>query len=94
MQKFMDNKMISGAALLALLLALWYGLFRTEPLPPGTPGNSAVGADLLKISAELSEANLDQEIFSDPEYLYLTDFSTAIQPQPTGRANPFDIIGR
>ena len=55
---------------------------------------SSIGDDLLKIYGELQRITLDQAIFSSPRYLELTDFSTAIPPQTTGRPNPFDTIGR
>ncbi len=55
---------------------------------------SGVGNDLLKIFDELQKVTLDQNLFSSPGYLELTDFSTSITPQATGRTNPFDVIGR
>ena len=55
---------------------------------------SGVGNDLLKIFDELQKVTLDQSLFSSSGYLELTDFSTSIAPQATGRTNPFDVIGR
>lgn len=65
----------------------------TMPVPSELSASS-VGDDLLKIFGELQKVTLDQAIFSAPDYLLLTDFSTSIPPQTTGRSNPFDIIGR
>ncbi|MDP3763105.1 MAG: hypothetical protein Q8Q92_00360 [bacterium] len=60
----------------------------------GEPQASGVGNDLLKIFDELQKVTLDSSLFSSSGYLELTDFSTNITPQATGRTNPFDVIGR
>lgn len=61
---------------------------------PATASPSVLGADLLKMSKELSKAVLSQELFSSPAYLYLIDFTVPLPVQPVGRRNPFDAIGR
>ena len=63
-------------------------------LAPSESSVSGVGNDLLKIFSELQSVTFDQSLFSSPGYLGLTDFSTSIPPQTTGRTNPFDAIGR
>ena len=59
-----------------------------------SPAGASFGADLLQIRDKLSEANLNKEIFAEPNYRRLTDFSLPIPDQPIGRKNPFDAIGR
>lgn len=49
---------------------------------------------LVKTATELSNINFDNNLFAAPTYRYLTDFSTVIPPEPVGRPNPFDAIGR
>jgi hypothetical protein len=53
-----------------------------------------VGKELLKLSQDLSKAELSQALFSLPSYVYLTDFSAPVPQEPLGRVNPFDTIGR
>lgn len=54
----------------------------------------AVGKELLKLSDDLSKAQLSQGLFTLPGYVFLTDFSAPIPLEPLGRVNPFDTIGR
>ena len=53
-----------------------------------------VGNDVVALYNSLQSATLDQSLFSTQTYRGLVDFSTTIAPQPTGGANPFDIIGK
>ena len=50
---------------------------------------SAVDGDLLTALRQLKQLKLDASIFSNPVWESLTDFSSAIPPQPAGRPNPF-----
>ena len=59
-----------------------------------TASPTTLGADLLKMSQDLSSANLDQSLFAKPSYIYLTDFSVPTPTEPVGRTNPFDTIGQ
>lgn len=55
---------------------------------------SSLGADLVNLSQDLSRANLNPQLFTDPGYKNLEDFSAAVTPQPLGRPNPFDPLGK
>ena len=61
---------------------------------PQELANINIGNDLLELRNELQEVSLERDVFSDPRFLNLNDFSTAIPSQPTGRPNPFNLIGR
>ncbi len=56
--------------------------------------DAGVGSDLLKISGELSEANLSQTLFADRSYVSLKDSAAVLPIESPGRANPFNDIGR
>ena len=93
---FQKNKN-SIIAVAVILLALWgyKTFFKSESV--ATSANVAadqVGSEVLDLSASLQSVMLDQTLFSSPLYKHLTDFSSAIPTQPSGRPNPFDIIGR
>ena len=99
MKDLMKNKTILETVGAVAILLLLYFLFLRSPEkePSTTPTGSApeaLGADLLKMSNDLSRATLSQELFSNPGYLSLSDFSTPLPLQPVGRTNPFDVIGR
>ena len=53
-----------------------------------------IGTDLVDMYNNLEKVALDQTLFSSPGYRALSDFSVALLPQPVGRSNPFDILGR
>lgn len=96
MKVLAKNKGILAAVALFIAAMFLYNIFFKSEVVTTSSESSAfsVGDDLLKIRGELQEVTLDRTVFSSPGYLLLTDFSTAIPQQATGRSNPFDIIGR
>lgn len=95
MKKLAANKGILLAILLFIFLILIYKLFiQTDSVLVNDLESSTIGNDLLKIHSDLQKVTFDQSLFSSPSYVDLTDFSTIIPEQATGRQNPFDIIGR
>lgn len=91
-----DNKGILGLVALFIMVMFFYNLFIRQAIiaAPTESPVSSIGDELVKIQKELQATTLDRELFSSSEYLLLTDFSVSIPQQPTGRPNPFDIIGR
>ncbi len=79
-------------------LILLAGLFAYNAFMGGTPDVAApaenVGADLVKISDNISRATLSRDLFSTAGYKLLSDWSTPLEPQPVGRVNPFAEIGQ
>lgn len=56
--------------------------------------DAALGDKFLSLLLNMRSIKLDQSIFSDPAYLSLRDFTTAIPADTNpGRANPFAPIG-
>jgi len=96
MNMIKQNKGTLIAIIIFIVAMFVYKLFfKSEAITiPSELPASSIGDDLIKIRGELQAVTLDRAIFSSPGYLLLTDFSTAIPQQPTGRPNPFDIIGR
>lgn len=90
MNAILKNKSLILFALVMLVGMFGYRSFVTNA--PQSEGQSAlvVGEDLLKLSSQLSEATLSQDLFSVPGYRYLTDFSVPVPNQTFGRTNPFD----
>jgi hypothetical protein len=81
--------------MLILVFVVYKFFFQSEAITvPSEAEAVTIGEDLKELHAQITRVNFDQTIFSSPGYLGLTDFSTTIQPQPTGRPNPFNIIGR
>ena len=93
MEALAKNKgaIIGGIILLAGLYG--YNTFISGTID-STPPAANVGADLIKVSDNISRATLSRELFSTAGYKLLSDWSTPLQPQVVGRANPFAPIGQ
>jgi hypothetical protein len=96
MQALAKNKIILSLLVLFILAMFVYNVFikSDESVSTNEEFSLSVGSDLLKLSEALSKAHLDQDLFSVPGYIYLTDFTAPIPEQSIGRVNPFDTIGR
>ena len=93
MKALMNSRGLIWGIAVFLMVIFLYSLTGRSTLP-ADPNQAPIGADLLKISNDLSKVTLNPEIFSNPAYRMLTDFSLPLGGQPVGRPNPFDIIGR
>jgi len=96
MESLSKNKGVILLAVLIILVIFVYntflstsGLFSTSDL--STP---SIGTEVLKMSEDLQAVNFDQQIFSSPGFLLLTDFSVDVPERPVGRTNPFGNIGQ
>lgn len=96
MNTLKKNKGTLAAIAIFIVAMFLYNLFiKSETITvPSELSASRIGDDLIKMHEELQAITLDKSVFSSSGYLLLTDFSTVIPPQMTGRPNPFDIIGR
>lgn len=52
----------------------------------------AQGEEILRILNLLGEINLDADIFSEPAYLSLGDFSVSLPEKEIGKSNPFSSL--
>jgi len=97
MKSFKKHKNTIYIIAILVMLAIMYRLLFSNSdaiLEFEESPTQAIGEEVVKLSDELNSINFDQDILSSPAYLFLTDFSVEVPPQPTGRPNPFDIIGR
>lgn len=61
-----------------------------EPQGPG----ATVERELLALLLELRSIELNENIFNDPVFKSLINFSRPIAPEPVGRENPFaPVVG-
>lgn len=82
---------ISSVSLLGFTVAKGQGeLLVAEGV---SAGSSLIGSDLLVTLLQLKSLQLKGDLFDDEAFLHLKDFGIEIQPQPTGRQNPFNSIG-
>lgn len=93
MQSLAKSKGALTLAVLIFLAILLYRNFATITSPE-MPSAASIGADLIKISEDLSRATLSREVFNAAGYRFLSDFSRALELEPVGRANPFAPIGQ
>lgn len=95
MSSLFRNRFFLGLIILFVAGMFVYNSFlKSASAPASAQVALSAGADLVKLSQELSNATLGQTLFSKPSYKMLIDFSLPIPTQTTGRANPFQIIGR
>lgn len=97
MKALQKNKFTILAIVIFLIVIFFYNTFIKENQVIVEEGNEvaqAIGADLLALSEELRQVSLETELFTTKLYMALTDFSNPIPPQPIGRTNPFDLLGR
>lgn len=91
----LQNKMVLmvlGGVLIAGVV--WYSFLRdrgSESLVQTNDLTTATAADsdIVNTLLELRAVSLSGTIFSDPSFLRLKDFGSAIVPEPVGRPNPF-----
>ncbi len=96
MQALEKNKGVLGLSILLLAGIFAYQSFSggSTGVSSGAPSAASVGADLIKVSDNLSRATLSRELFSASGYRLLSDFSKALETEPLGRTNPFAPIGQ
>lgn len=85
---------------LVLFGAIYFFFFRSgEPqaLVLDEFGNpvqaTVVGQDLIVLLSEIQSIRLDSQLFDNPAFRSLTDYSVELISEPQGRANPFAEIG-
>lgn len=99
--KFIQKNKSIVIALVLFLIAMYVykSFFAVDPILVDDSGVTAealgvdVGSDLVSLNASLQSVTLDTSLFNTPAYLTLVDFSSELGTQPTGRHNPFAIIG-
>jgi len=93
MEKLYQNKK-AVIAITVLVLAFFAYSVIMSPDATSLTDTTRPGEDLVKVAQNLSAINFNQEIFKTPSYRSLIDWSPIIPSEPTGRVNPFDVIGR
>ncbi len=96
MKAIQNNKGLIIAIVIFIIAILAYNFFLKPTQTTINQGlaTEGVGNDVVALYKSLQSATLDQSLFSSQIYRGLMDFSAAIPTQPTGRQNPFDIIGQ
>lgn len=93
MKSLAKNKGTILAVVIFALLMSVYNFFKADLVPLVTP-SEPVGSDLVELFADLQSVSLDQSFLSSPLYTSLIDSNIELLPQPKGRPNPFNPIGR
>lgn len=60
-----------------------------QPISTIDPNVATIGADIQALLVQINGLQIDAEIFSDPVFKSLTDFTSPVAAQPTGKKNPF-----
>ncbi|MDO8565362.1 MAG: hypothetical protein Q7R67_01960 [bacterium] len=96
--EILKNRKIIGSVVILILAFFLYKFLAGSQVATGIvsigPSATEANIDLLQMAADLAVVDYNSNLFKSPGYLLLTDFSAPLIPQPVGRKNPFDIIGR
>lgn len=102
MKNFINsNKKTIIWIIVILLLVLGYLIFFKSPSEPESGitrvtaqgASVSVGSEILKNLNKIKILNLKKDIYTDPVFLNLQDFSRPIPSQIKGKNSPFDPIG-
>jgi hypothetical protein len=95
MSSLLQNLLIIGGII--LLLAFGYYIY-TQNTGLSVSSDSAVSAqvavetaDFLRRLNELKAIQLNGEIFSDPRFVSLVNYTVPVTSEAVGRTNPFDV---
>ncbi|NCN08026.1 hypothetical protein GW944_00455 [Candidatus Parcubacteria bacterium] len=96
MEILSKNKGIILTAILIMLVIFVYNTFLSSSslFSSGNLSTPSIGGEVLKMSNDLQAVNFDQQIFTSPGFLLLTNFSLEVPQKPIGRNNPFGNIGQ
>lgn len=90
--------MKSNSTILIIILALilagggyWYYAGQTGNQPPlsASAGEGEAQTQFKTLVSELKNISFDKDIFSNPNFLVLTDLATEVMPETSGRLDPF-----
>ncbi len=73
----------------------WYtslGSGNQTPLTVSAPGGDASQVRFHALVSALGPISFDTSIFSDPLFLALTNLTSSVQPEPSGRLDPFAVV--
>lgn len=76
--------------------AYWYfftGTGNQPPLTATTATENKAQTQFQALVTALTPISFDTAIFSDPRFTVLSDLTTQITPEPSGRVDPFAVIG-
>ena len=94
--KFIVKGIIIIIVLVAAFLAYRFFFLKSDPAPEGlnsldfsTENGTAATDEFIALINELQNVKLKTELFSNPAYRALKNFSKPLIPEPKGRPNPF-----
>ena len=90
------KNLILGAAIVVIVTVAMFYFFGKGPaedtsLLKAEPSSEAamVGARVLSLLTQIKSLQIDTDLFLDPAYRTLRDYSVVVPPQNVGRPNPF-----
>lgn len=94
-----NKNMILVVALVIVAIAGYFTFFgkssTSSQLINVQPSTPAVGQELIvELNRLKSLRSINKDIFSNPVFVSLKDYTQTVTPQPFGRSNPFAPIGQ
>ncbi len=98
--KTSSKKTLVSSVIIIVAVAIAYFFYMGNKAPSGqslletqvTPEANAASSRILALLNQIRSLKIDTEIFDDPVYQTLIDYSVAIPDVPVGRLNPFAPI--
>ncbi len=95
------KKVVIVVVVIVIAFVLYAYLFKNEKKNDITSFNPnsinanqpGAGKDIIVLLSDLKSIKLNDDIFSNPSFKKLVDFSLPISSEPKGRNNPFAPIG-
>lgn len=90
----LNTKLISWLVLVLIVVSALYSMFFKSSTPESaTSSTQVVGSDLLDLLNKLQTVNFNTDLFTQKDFIKLTDFALPLPVPSLGRPNLFDKIG-
>ncbi len=100
-----NNKIFAALAVLVIVALGWYFFVREkpsdmagesfivdDPMLASAQGAGDIGIEIIKLLSKIQGLTIDTQMFKDPAYRSLVDYTQDVAPQKVGRDNPFAPI--
>lgn len=90
-----NQKVVLGVVVALILFSVYNTFFKAPVVDETITGeskeiiNSEVGREIINTLNQLKAINIDTDVFDDPLFDNLYDFSRPLPKQPVGKTNPF-----
>ncbi len=89
----LNKKLIGWVVVVVIAGVAIHTLLKSTPEDSSLAGTPSVGTDLLDLLNKLKDVNFETNLFANPNFSSLVDWSIPLPTPSVGRPNPFERIG-